>query len=253
KNNRGTMPDRLKILIIEDTETQRLTLQLMLEKNHIDVLPLEGGPKALKYLENEKNPLPDIIISDVMMPLMDGYELCRKVKKISECKDIPFILLTAMSETEDIIKGLVAGADNFISKPYSFDYLIARINSVMRNQRLRKEKKVQNNLIPVLYEEKEFYIKTNGEQILDFTISALDNAVQKTMQLQEKNRELSRAMEKIKTFSGIFPICASCKKILNDAGDWEDVESYVKKHSEAEFSHSICPECRKKLYPELSD
>jgi len=63
--------------------------------------------------------------------------------------------------------------------------------------------------------------------------------------------ELQNALAKIKTLRGLIPICANCKKIRNDEGYWQQVEIYVKDHSEAEFTHSVCPECMKKLYPEL--
>lgn len=64
--------------------------------------------------------------------------------------------------------------------------------------------------------------------------------------------ELQRALSEVKTLSGMLPICASCKKIRNDKGYWEQIESYIGEHSEAEFSHGICPDCIKKLYPEYT-
>jgi len=70
--------------------------------------------------------------------------------------------------------------------------------------------------------------------------------------LAGKIGELQRALAEIKTLRGIVPICARCKKIRDDAGFWQQVEVYVRNHSEAEFSHGICPECMKKLYPELA-
>ena len=63
--------------------------------------------------------------------------------------------------------------------------------------------------------------------------------------------ELNNSEKKIKTLSGLLPICASCKKIRNDEGYWEQIETYVSEHTEADFSHSICPDCAKRLYPEL--
>lgn len=70
----------------------------------------------------------------------------------------------------------------------------------------------------------------------------------------EKERErLSKALDEVKTLRGILPICASCKKIRDDKGYWNQVEKYVGDHSEAEFSHSICPDCMKKLYPEFTE
>lgn len=70
-------------------------------------------------------------------------------------------------------------------------------------------------------------------------------------ELKEKNEKLLKALEEIKTLSGLLPICASCKNIRDDKGYWNQIESYIREHTDAEFSHSICPECAKKLYPDL--
>ena len=69
--------------------------------------------------------------------------------------------------------------------------------------------------------------------------------------MEERTRELTEALGNIKTLTGLLPICASCKKIRDDQGYWTQIESYIHKHSDAEFSHGICPDCSKKLYPEL--
>ena len=73
------------------------------------------------------------------------------------------------------------------------------------------------------------------------------------MELRRLNKELEQALNKVKTLSGFLPICASCKKIRDDKGYWQQIESYIRDHSEAEFSHGICPECAIKLYPEYYD
>ena len=69
--------------------------------------------------------------------------------------------------------------------------------------------------------------------------------------LRREKDKLQKALAKVETLSGLLPICSSCKKILDDKGYWQQIESYVRDHSEAEFSHGICPECAKKLYPDL--
>jgi AmiR/NasT family two-component response regulator len=71
------------------------------------------------------------------------------------------------------------------------------------------------------------------------------------MKLRLLNKELEKALSEIKTLRGILPICASCKNVRDDKGYWNQIESYIRDHSEAEFSHSLCPECAKKLYPDL--
>lgn len=71
--------------------------------------------------------------------------------------------------------------------------------------------------------------------------------------LQQKTIELQDALDLVKLLSGYLPICASCKKIRDDKGYWQAVESYISSHSEAKFSHGICPDCIQKLYPEFSE
>lgn len=87
-------------------------------------------------------------------------------------------------------------------------------------------------------------------------IHSLNKEIVKRLQSEEEIRDeknkLKDALEEVKTLSGFLPICASCKKIRDDKGYWNRIESYISKHSEAEFSHSICPECTKTLYPEFS-
>jgi len=75
--------------------------------------------------------------------------------------------------------------------------------------------------------------------------------IESHFEMAKQTAELKKALENIKQLKGLLPICASCKKIRDDKGYWSAVESYIQKHSEAEFSHSICPECAKRLYPEL--
>ena len=71
--------------------------------------------------------------------------------------------------------------------------------------------------------------------------------------LEERNQELEKALDEIKTLRGILPICANCKKIRDDQGYWNQIEQYISEHSQAEFSHGLCPECIRELYPELAD
>lgn len=75
----------------------------------------------------------------------------------------------------------------------------------------------------------------------------------KNRELAKANRELKQALNEVKTLSGLLPICASCKKIRDDHGYWKQLESYFSEHSEVHFSHSLCPECLKKLYPEIEE
>jgi DNA repair exonuclease SbcCD ATPase subunit len=85
---------------------------------------------------------------------------------------------------------------------------------------------------------------------LDQTLTEL---VEKKSRLSAANAELQEALARIKTLTGLLPICSACKKIRNDQGNWEQIEVYIRDRSEADFSHGICPDCLKKLYPEIDE
>ena len=156
--------------------------------------------------------------------------------------------MTTLSEPEDVIKGLESGADNFMTKPYDEQTLIARIHHVLTNAGLR-EPRASEMGIEIAFAGKKHFITSNRIQILDLLISTYENAIQKTRELEKTIMELTHANETIKTLKGLIPICASCKKVRNDAGYWEQIEMYIRDHSEAEFTHGFCPDCLKKLYP----
>ena len=123
------------ILIAEDSHTQAQKLRYTLENHKYAVTVTYDGKEALESIRHHR---PDIVISDVLMPGIDGYELCRKIKSSRDLCDIPVILLTQLSEPQDIIKGLECEADHFITKPYNDDYLLSHIQYVLVNKELRK-------------------------------------------------------------------------------------------------------------------
>src|SRR6185369_9600301 len=116
------------ILIVEDSPTQAEQLRYMLEKHSYRVTVARNGNEALAMMSKVN---PGLIISDIVMPEMNGYELCRRVKALDDRRDIPVILLTSLADPHDVIKGLACGADNFITKPYDEDYLVSRIMDVL--------------------------------------------------------------------------------------------------------------------------
>jgi len=236
-----------EILIVEDSPPQAVLLQKLLEKNGYRVSVAVNGVEALSYLEGH---LPALIISDILMPEMDGYELSQKVKAHDELKGIPIILLTQLTEPEDIVRGLGCGADNFITKPYDRELLLSRIRYVLVNQEIRKDRVMEMG-IEVFFAGKKHFINSDRIQILDLLFSTYENAVQQKRDLEQINKELKEALETIKKLEGILPICAKCKKIRDDKGNWIQMEKYIRDRSEARFSHSICPECAKKLYPDF--
>jgi AmiR/NasT family two-component response regulator len=96
-----------------------------------------------------------------------------------------------------------------------------------------------------------YLLKPSNEREIERAITVAIARFDDIVELRRLNAELQEALTKVKTLSGLLPICASCKKIRDDQGYWHEVETYVRDHSEAEFSHGLCPDCIKKLYPEL--
>ena len=109
------MDTKLKILIVDDTPSNIKTLAAML-KQYYRIMIAKSGPEALDLIQ--KGPLPDLVLLDIMMPEMDGYEVCRKLKADKRTKDIPVIFITAKSEEEDRQRGKELGSAAYITKPF---------------------------------------------------------------------------------------------------------------------------------------
>ena len=123
------------ILIAEDSLTQSQRLQFILEQQGYRVIPTANGRLALEAARRHK---PALLISDVIMPEMNGYELCKRVKAEPSLADLPVILVTTLSDPHDVIRGLECRADNFILKPYEANHLLRRIQFVLVNSQMRQ-------------------------------------------------------------------------------------------------------------------
>ena len=120
---------RSKILIVDDEIDTLLPLQKSLEVEDYLIVGASNGPEALIKVKTE---IPDLIILDLMMPEMDGYEVCEKLKNDPLTKNIPVIILTAKDAVRDKVKGLDIGADDYVTKPFNLNELKARIKSALR-------------------------------------------------------------------------------------------------------------------------
>ncbi len=118
-----------RILVVDDIEANRRLLQAKLEAQYFTVIQAENGLQALEKAVSEK---PDIILLDVMMPGMDGYEVCERLKASESTSQIPVVMVTALSDPEDRIRGLDAGAEDFLTKPVDDFQLMSRVTALMR-------------------------------------------------------------------------------------------------------------------------
>ena len=239
-----TVSKKNHVLIVEDSPTQAARLEYLLESEGFEVTVAGHGLDAIEKL---KERLPSIIVSDVIMPGMDGYEFCHRIKVNEEWRGVPVVLLTTLADPGDIFKGLESGADHYLLKPYDEDILISRIRSILAETHLRKSNKSQMG-IEITYAGQQYFINADRIQILDLLLATFENVVRKNRELEQTNQELKQSLETNKILRGLLPICSYCKKIRDDKGYWEQVEGYVSRHTDASFSHGICPDCAKRYY-----
>jgi two-component system sensor histidine kinase/response regulator len=179
-------PDEIEILIVEDSPTQAERLRRLIQSMRYKARVAGNGKYALAEIRERK---PHLVLSDIVMPEMDGYELCRAIKADPAMRDIPVILVTSLTDPKDIIRGIECGADNFIRKPYAEDYLLNRIGQMLVNQKLRKNQNMEVGIALYLGDQKHF-INAERQQILDLLISTYEQAVQVNSELQARERQV---------------------------------------------------------------
>lgn len=185
--------NRTEILVVEDSSTQAEQLKYILEKAGYYALVASNGKEAFSLISKHK---PTIVISDIVMPEMDGYELCQQIKADGNLRDIPVILLTALSDPSDVIKGLKYGADHFVTKPYDENYLLARIQYILANWELREKQDIEMGM-EILIGGQKYFINADRIQILHLLISTYEAAVQQNHELVMAHNELKRLNEQL--------------------------------------------------------
>jgi PAS domain S-box-containing protein len=176
----------VSILIAEDSATQAQQLRHTLERHGFHVTHAANGREALDATLRDK---PSLVISDIIMPEMDGYELCRRIKEDPILGDLPVILVTTLSDPSDVIRGLQCRADNFILKPYDDRYLLSRVQYVLLNRQMR-ESQPGGLAVEIFFNGQRHLITADRLQILNLLLSTYDAAI-------ERNRELTRVQEQL--------------------------------------------------------
>ena len=214
------------ILVVDDSPVNLKVLVDTLTVAGYEVFSADSGEPALASVAAHP---PELILLDIRMPGLDGFEVFRQLRARVESQDIPVMFISATGERKERVEGLKLGAVDFIPKPFQREELLARVQTHLELRRLR-----------VSLEQQADRLRQVNTQL--------------ECELAERKRTeeaLREALANVKSLSGMLPICAGCKKIRDDKGYWSQVESYIQKHSEATFSHGMCPDCLKKWYPEL--
>lgn len=127
------------ILIVDDNEQNVELLQAYLDSLPVTILAAYDGVEAIALIEDEDKPTPDLVLLDVMMPKMSGFEVCRKLKDDPATRAIPIMMVTALNEISDIERGVESGTDDFVSKPVNKLELVTRVKSLLRVRHLKRE------------------------------------------------------------------------------------------------------------------
>jgi two-component system, sensor histidine kinase and response regulator len=189
------IPNHVEILIAEDSPTQAEQLKTQLEERDFRVVLARNGRLALEAMKKQK---PTLVITDINMPEMDGYDLCNHIRADKELADVPVILLTSMSDPEDVFRGLECGADNFITKPCDIDNLLARIHYLLSNVHLRSLETVQISMEIHLAGQKHI-ITSSRAQILNLLLSTYEAAIQKNRELASARDDLTKLNSQLTT------------------------------------------------------
>lgn len=188
----------MRVIIAEDDAVSRRILETLLRNWGHEVITTLNGDEAWNVMQQPD--APSLAILDVMMPGIDGFEVCRRVRQLTHRIPPYILLLTARHGVREIVNGIEAGADDYLTKPYDQDELRVRVQVGVRIVELQTK-------------------------------------------LAKRVSELEAALAHVRQLQGIIPICSYCNKIRDDHDYWQSVESYVADHSQAEFSHGICPSC----------
>ncbi len=179
--------EKIRIVIAEDTLTQAIKLRHLLEKNGYDIYHALNGQKAVELIKEAK---PDLIISDLMMPVMDGYELCKWCKSSSDFSDVPFLLLTSLNDVQDLIQGLNSEANGYLIKPCPDSLLLYKIENLLSKSPSDIITK-KGNLIVKLKNDL-FEIKNDPKKIFDFLISAYETSMIQKSELESAHLQLEK-------------------------------------------------------------
>jgi diguanylate cyclase (GGDEF)-like protein len=202
-----------RVLVVEDSPTQAERLRSDLAANGFDVRVARNAPDALKTLQGE---VVDLVVSDVVMPGMDGYQLCRRIKDDPRTQQVPVVLLTSLTDPLDVVSGLESGADNFIRKPYQTDQLLTRLRTVVHTRDVRRDAQ-EGTGVRVSFLERDLHVTAERQQILDLLISTFEEVVMTTREIKLRESELAEAHAALKQQLGTVDLERSRLQALVDA------------------------------------
>ncbi|MFN8550095.1 MAG: response regulator [Candidatus Obscuribacterales bacterium] len=164
----------LHVMVVEDTMTQAMMIQHVLEKEQVQVTIARSGEKAMKTLADIE-PKPQLILCDVNMPEMDGYQLCLKLKADEALRNIPFVLLSTLVDNTDLLRVIECGADNFIYKTFEGEYFIQRLESIWSS--CSEDAATEAQALKIMLDGRQHNIVISSQKLVNLLSSAFETAV----------------------------------------------------------------------------
>ena len=202
----------IAVLLVEDEPLAREAIASMLRRDVRTVYLAADGQEGLEAFTRYR---PEVVVTDIRMPAMNGLAMAREVRRRAPRTHI--IVTTAHNDIEFFLEAIDIGIDQYVLKPVDRQRLFESIRKCVEVITLER------------------------------TVAFKDREQKRLI------GELQDALARNKTLRGLIPICSACKKIRDDQGYWNQLEAFLSEHSEAEFSHGICPDCAKKFYPGYVD
>lgn len=184
------------ILVVEDSQIQAEVLRRFLTNHGYNCIVATDGEAGLIAIRAKH---PDLVVSDIQMPILDGYEMCERIKRDPLLSTTPVILLTALSDPTDVIKGLNAGAEAYLTKPYNNDSLRSQIERLLHAPRDESPKADNSDSLEVEVNGAVYQVRASREKILQMLISTYDNAVQQNLHLSKLEEDLSHLNQQLES------------------------------------------------------
>lgn len=182
---------KFRILIVDDYPALVTLMRHKLIQRGFEVITAQNGEDAFELVNSEH---PDLVISDVEMPVIDGYELCRKIKSDFSLTQIPVILITSLVTSESLLKGISAGADNYLTKPFDDDTLFTKINDLLNQSTVPFNEREE---VEVFVEGKKYEIKADYNHLINLLVSTYKNTLAQNIELASVKQKLNTINENL--------------------------------------------------------
>ncbi|MDF9788200.1 EAL domain-containing protein [Polynucleobacter sphagniphilus] len=187
--------NQISILIVEDSPIQaELLRRLIVSHGYLCQVATDGEAGLMKLKENR----PHLVISDIQMPVLDGYQMCERIKSDPQFKNIPVILLTALSDPVDVIRGLNAGAEAYLTKPYDNERLLVEVRRLL-SATPKEDKVTENKPLDVEINDAHYSVNASREKILQMLVSTYGNAAHQNQLLQKLEEDLHSLNQQLET------------------------------------------------------